>query len=129
MRPAAFLQKVTCKIVHMNPLHHKNDGILPLVIEARIDRVVEPLLGVRPFRLRHSFGGLERIVDDDQTAAAPGKGAADDVANRDPRLVVITSISVFLEGSILVRGKVRMYHSLASTARNWLASVAESSCA
>ncbi len=77
MSPAAFLQEVACEIVHMEPLHHQNDGILPLVIEARIDRVVEPLLRVHPFRLRHAFGGLQRVVDDDQTAAAPGKGAAD----------------------------------------------------
>jgi hypothetical protein len=50
---------------------------LLLVIEAAVERVVEPFIGALPVRFRQCFFGLQRVVDDDDVGTPPGQHAAD----------------------------------------------------
>jgi len=48
-----------------------------LVVQPAIERVVVPVVGRLPLRLRQCLLGFERIADDDQVGATPGQDAAD----------------------------------------------------
>ena len=61
----------------MHALHHDDDGAGLLVIEARQQRVVVPGIDAAALCFRVRVDRLQRIVDDDEIAAASGQGAAD----------------------------------------------------
>ena len=61
----------------MQALHDDYDGVIALVVEARQQRLVEPVIHVFPGGFGLAVGCLDRIVDDDDRTAATGQGAAD----------------------------------------------------
>ncbi len=65
------------EIVFVQPLHDDDDRAFGLVVQARIERSVEPLVDGGAAALGHRVDGLQRIVDDDEIGAAPGQDAAD----------------------------------------------------
>ena len=77
VRPAVLLQQMADKIVHVQALHDHDDGVLALVVQTAKQRVRVPLLGAFARRFRIGVLRLQRIVDDDEVAAAAGEGAAD----------------------------------------------------
>jgi hypothetical protein len=68
---------VTHQIVQMQALHDDDNCAGPLVIEAGIERVVEPIVGGLTLRLGQSLVRLHRVIDDHDVAAAAGQHAAD----------------------------------------------------
>jgi len=58
-------------------VHDQDDGPHLLVVEAAVERVVEPLVGGPPVRLGQRLLGFQRIVDDDDVGTAPGQHTAD----------------------------------------------------
>ena len=68
--PPFLLQDMADEIVFVQPLHDDDDRALGLVVEARIERAVEPFVGGGSAALRHGVARLQRIVDDDEVGAA-----------------------------------------------------------
>ena len=64
------------EIVLVQPLHDDDDRAATLVVEALIERVVEPLVGGFAPRVGKRVFRLQRIVDQDDVGAAPGQHAA-----------------------------------------------------
>jgi len=64
-------------------LHDDDDCAPRLVVEATVERAVEPFVGGDPPAFRHGVGGFERIVDQDEIGAAAGEHAPD--RGRHPR--------------------------------------------
>ncbi len=61
----------------MQPVHDQDDRPLLLVVEAAVERVVEPFVGRPALGLGQRLLGFQRVVDDDQVGAAPGQHPAD----------------------------------------------------
>jgi hypothetical protein len=76
--PILLAQNVADQIILVQPVHDQDDRTLPLVIEATVEGMVEPLVCRPPLALRQRLFGFQRIIDDDQVGAAPGQ----DPANR-----------------------------------------------
>jgi hypothetical protein len=116
MLPASLTQNLAGEIVLVQPLHHCDDCSRTLVVEARDERSAEsidhPL--ARGFRLR--FGGVERIVDDDEVGPAPRQCAADRSGVPASPSVVTNSSPV--SSAHRVRGNNAAYHSELATWRN-----------
>src|SRR6516164_4076555 len=77
VRPAFLLKKMTNKVTQVQPLHDYDDGVVGLVVQAAEQRVRVPLLGPFASGFRIGILWLERIVDDNEVAAAAGEGATD----------------------------------------------------
>src|SRR6516165_7161029 len=75
--PAFLLKKMTNKVTQVQPLHDYDDGVGGLVVQAAEQRVRVPLLGAFAGCFRIGILRLERIVDDNEVAAAAGEGATD----------------------------------------------------
>ena len=58
-------------IVHVNALHDNNDGTGALVIEARQERVPEPLVRRCSLGLRNFIKRLQRVIYDDGIPPRP----------------------------------------------------------
>ena len=76
-RPAALLQQVAGEVVLVHALHDQHHRGRGRVVEARHHRAVEPLVDPPPLGVRGGVHRLDRVVDDDQVAAAAGERAAD----------------------------------------------------
>src|ERR1700729_3283669 len=61
----------------MYALHNNQDGPAPLIVEPRDQRVLEPFIGAVALDLRIGVIRLQRVVDDNEVAAAAGESAAD----------------------------------------------------
>src|SRR5271169_5163377 len=68
-------QQKAGQIVHVDALHDDDDRAGSLVVEARQQRVREPLVRIGSLCSREGVIGLQRIVDNDDVAASTGKGA------------------------------------------------------
>lgn len=66
-----FGEKMADQILLVEVLRKNDDNVVLLVIEARVDRVVEPFAGGAAASLRHRPVGLHQVIDDDEIAAAP----------------------------------------------------------
>jgi hypothetical protein len=75
--PILLRQHVADQIVLVQPVHDQDDGARLLVVEARVEGMVEPLVGGPPLGLRERLLGLQRIVDDDDVGTPPGQHTAD----------------------------------------------------
>jgi hypothetical protein len=75
--PAFSSQDVADEIVFVQPLHDDDDYALGFVVQAGIERSVEPFVGGDAAALRHRVAGFQGIVDDDEIGAASGQHAAD----------------------------------------------------
>ena len=73
--PALLLKKMTDKVVQVQALHHHKDGVANLIVQTAEQRVGVPLLGAFAGGLRMGILRLERIVYDNEVAAAAGQGA------------------------------------------------------
>src|SRR4051812_12395271 len=69
--PAALFQKMTHKIIDVEPLHDEDDGVLGLVVEPAEQCVANPQNGTFTYRLRHSILGFHRIIDNQEATSAP----------------------------------------------------------
>ena len=65
------------EIVHVDALHDNDDRASPLVVKAGQQRILEPFVGRVALGLGIGVVRLQRIVNDDDVAAAPSQGAAD----------------------------------------------------
>ena len=81
--PAALPQDVAGEIVLVQALHDDDDRALLLVVEPRIERRIEPVVGGGAAALRHRVGRLQGVVDQDHVGAAAGHDAAD--RSREPK--------------------------------------------
>ena len=61
--------------IRVRPVH--DDGPLLLVVEATVERVVEPLVGGPPVGIGRGLLGFQGVVDDDDVRTPPGQHAAD----------------------------------------------------
>ena len=68
----------------MDALHNDDNRACTLVVETRQQRVYEPLIGGRALRFRKGVIRFQRIVDNDDIAAAAGQGAADRCREAEP---------------------------------------------
>ena len=75
--PAFLFEDMADQVVFMQPLHDDDDRSLVLFIEARVKRIVEPIVDASSAALRHRIGWLHRVVDQDEVRAPPGKHPAD----------------------------------------------------
>jgi hypothetical protein len=62
----------TGQVIHMDALHDDDDRAGAFVVEAGQQGVLEPFVGRIALGLRRGVVGLQRIVDNDQVAAAAG---------------------------------------------------------
>ena len=69
-------QQKACQIVDVNALHYDDDCSRPLVVETGQQRIDVPLVSCRPLSFRHGVIRLERVIDDDDVAAAAGQCSA-----------------------------------------------------
>src|SRR5262249_9689727 len=74
VRPALLFQQMADRIVQVKALHNHDDGVLGLVIETAEQRVGVPLLGIFAGSFRIGVLRLERVINDDEVAAAAGEG-------------------------------------------------------
>ena len=65
------------QVIHVDALHDDNDRPGALIVETRQQGVLEPFVGRIAPGLGIGIVGLQRIVDNDQIAAAASKRAAD----------------------------------------------------
>ena len=65
------------QVVHMDALHDDDDRAGAFVVEAGQQGVLEPLVGGVALGFGMGVVGLQRIVDNNQVAAAAGERAAD----------------------------------------------------
>src|SRR4051812_30327758 len=70
----------------MHPLHHYDDGADLLVVQTGQDRICHPFIDTIAPYLRQGVDRLERIVNDDQVAAPPGKRAAHRSRKTEPAM-------------------------------------------
>src|SRR5262245_26476197 len=77
MVPASLLEQNADEIIHMEPLHHDNNDVLALEVEAREQRVLEPLNSRFARRFRHGLFRIHRIVKNEDIASPTGERAAD----------------------------------------------------
>lgn len=70
-------------VVFVQPLHHKNDETLRLVVEAGEQRMAEPMIGFGALDLGQSLFRLGWIIDNNHVGSEPGEHAAD--GRRNPR--------------------------------------------
>src|SRR5262249_60528234 len=77
MVPAALLEPNADEIVHMQSLHHDDNDVFALQVEAREQRVLEPLNSRFARRLRHGLFRIHRIVKNEDIASPAGERAAD----------------------------------------------------
>src|SRR5215471_904834 len=77
MVKAALLQQVADQILLMHTLHHHDNASFVLVIAARQYGRTIPFDHSSTHRRRHGIARLQWIIDDDQVATKPGKGAID----------------------------------------------------
>jgi hypothetical protein len=89
--PILLRQHVAHQIILVQPVHDQHDGAGKLVVEAAVEGVVIPFVGRPALRLRQGFLGLERIVDDDDSAPRPVSTPPTEVASRQPCCVVSNS--------------------------------------
>src|SRR4029077_11654847 len=71
--PAFLLKKMTNKVVQVQALHHHNDGVVNLIVQGTEQRVGVPRRGAFAGCLRMGILRLERIVYDNEVAAAAGQ--------------------------------------------------------
>src|SRR5829696_5984443 len=64
-RPASGFEDAPGKIVDVQALHHQNDRIRLFVVEARLQRLVEPSVDLGSRRFGLGVAGLDRIINDD----------------------------------------------------------------
>src|SRR5208282_2896804 len=74
--PAFLFEDMADQVVFMQPLHDDDDRSPVLFVEARVKRIVEPIVDASSAALRHRVGWLHRVVDQDEVRAASGEHAA-----------------------------------------------------
>jgi hypothetical protein len=77
LAPEELRRHQLAAIVHVNALHDDDDRAGAFVVEAGQQGVLEPFVGRIAFGLGIAVVGLQRIVDNDQIAAAAGQRAPD----------------------------------------------------
>ncbi|WP_159079777.1 hypothetical protein [Methyloceanibacter sp. wino2] len=70
--PAVLFEQMADEVVHMQALHHHDDGIVCLAVEARDEGVGLPLLEVFSRVLGVRILRFHRVIDDEQVASAAG---------------------------------------------------------
>src|SRR5215472_5310157 len=73
--PAFLLKEMTNKVVQVQALHDHDDGVVNLIVQTAEQCVRVPLLGAFAGCLRIGILRLERIVNDNEVAAAASEGA------------------------------------------------------
>src|ERR1700687_4247428 len=76
MNPFFWAQYVARQIFQMMALHDHDDHAFALVVQARIKRAIVPVVHRRTPCFRQSVLGLQRVIDDQYVAAAPGERAS-----------------------------------------------------
>ena len=88
MNPAVRIRLVQMphQVVLMEPLHDDDDHAILLVVEAGQQCSLEPVYAAIASDFRRGILGFDRIIDDDEVPAAPGKRAADRSGVPEPAL-------------------------------------------
>ena len=84
--PILLRQHVARQVVLVQPVHDQHDRTGTLVVEAAVERMVEPFVRRPALRLGQRLLGLQRVVDDDDVGTPPAE-----VATRLPWAVVSNS--------------------------------------
>jgi hypothetical protein len=59
----------------MQTLHHDNDRAFLLVIQPRVERIFKPCIDMIALGVIASIRGFERVINDENVAAAAGYGS------------------------------------------------------
>ena len=89
-------QQKAGQIIHVDALHDNCDCAGALVVEAREQRVCEPLIGRGALGFRRGVVRFQRIVDDYDVAPAPGQRTADRCRETEPTFREFDLVSEFL---------------------------------
>lgn len=124
MVPALLSHDMADEIVLVQALHDDDDHALRLVVEARVQGAVKPLIGRLALNVGNGFVGLERIVDNDQIGAATGQDAVYRSRKTGAPPVVVSSCSA-ARGLIRRVGKRFLYQVDAMTVRQSRANLSD----
>ena len=84
--PALLIHEIAGQVVDVQALHDEHDGSRVLIVLATEQGVAVPMLEVEPPRIGVRVGGFQRVVDNNDVAAAAGQGAPGRCGEPEPTL-------------------------------------------